>query len=157
MKNEDFRKQIEALIEKELPNQVGEALRKKLEQADKDAVEVARLRGELDYQIDVVNKLKEQLEEHRVLGEREIELEKREEKVEERERNIDLTLLTTRLAEAEKRADTVTEFTMGLVRNTTFRKNIYDNEDQAGYQDGNGNWIQPGPVNKHLEETQTEE
>ena len=149
--------EIQDIIAKSLPAQVGEVLKKRLEQADRDKARVEQLSQELDGKKHECSVLNETIAKHHNLTEREKGIEAREVDVSKREKNIEVIILQSKLEEANKRAELVTGFTHGLVRNVEVRKSIYDSESQAPFQDSNGNWHYPQPTSKSHTETQTKE
>ena len=70
------------------------------------------------------------------------------EDIEKRERNLELTLVKMQLEESQKRADVVTTFVSGLVRNTNFRESVFDSEMRDGYYDSQNVWRNPQNVTK---------
>ena len=88
---------------------------------------------------------------HKKLDERASELKSRESALKSKQRNLDISILEIKLEEANKRADVVTQFTSGLVRNTEVRKNYFSNRswndvrnDPSGY-----------PITNHLTDDKT--
>ena len=145
--------EINAIIEKNLPAQVEEILQKQLAQGEKDAKELESTVKALEAQRKQTDLLEAQVNEYHKLDVRNSALELREKEVAEKERLIELSTMKIQLEEANKRADIVINFTNGLVRNTSFRKTVFDNENQAPYMGANNQWISPTPVHKNLTET----
>jgi len=79
--------------------------------------------------------------------------------LEEKERDLEVTTLTIKLEESEKRADMVQTFTSGLVRNTIIRKHILDSEniDMPMMYDNSGNQIGGGFKNTTKSYTENKE
>jgi hypothetical protein len=150
-------KEIEEIIKKNLPEHVGEVLKKRLTEADNDAFDLVKYKQFYEDTKDSLAKANLKIEEYKKLDERNFKLEDRERTVAEKERMLDVTTLKIQLEEANKRADTVINFTSGLVRNVEFRKQVYDSQYQAGYSDGRGNYIQPSPIDTHHNEVKTTE
>lgn len=147
---------IALAIEKSLPKQVGESLKTRLDLCDRleETLEVK----ELD-----ITKLKEEC--NNLTRDRDNlqtklaaynDLEVREKALEEEQINLKVTLLTNSLVEAEKRADIIKEYTATLVKNTTFKKSIFGNENGTPYYDNNNNYITPNS-NISRDETITED
>lgn len=152
-----MQKEIEDIINANLPAQVGEVLKKRLEQAEVDAKTVESQRGELERKSIEIKGLKEFIDGHTALNLRELAIQEREFEVEKKERAIEVFGLQIKLEEANKRAELVAGFTQGLVRNIEFRKEIFDSETLAPFIDGNGNWQYPQPTSKMHTETQKSE
>ncbi len=150
-------KEIKLIIEKNLPAQVGAVLKETLAKAESDAIAVEEGKKTLANLREFNRSLEKRLSDHGKLDDRETSVAARERAVKENEVNQEVAVLKIKLEESEKRADAVTGFTTGLVRNTIFRKTVLDSENQLGYPDGNGNWVQPTPVNKDLTETKEKE
>lgn len=118
---EDILKDLNASIEKNLPAQIGEVLRKRLQQAEIDAKKVTSLTEDVKYYqetLDAVNK--------KLVSQQ--ELERKEENVaaklldlDTRERNIKIQILETQLTEANKRADISKELVTLVFKNPTYK------------------------------------
>lgn len=140
-KNDELNKKIEDAIKDSMPSKVGDELKKLLEQGKNDAVKVIQLNNEIT---DLKKNLHSQLtklQEYAKLDERNATLEAREKKVAEDERQIELKTLQYQL-EAEKAK---TEFTknvaLGLVRNTEYRRKLFDNINEPSGTDQYGNHV----------------
>lgn len=148
-------KEINEIIKENLPAQVGEILQQQLAKGEKDAKELVATVSAFESERRTNNELRARIEEYTKLDTRNAALELREKEVAEKERVIELTTLKIELAEANKRADIAVNFTNGLVRNSEFRKHIFDSENQTGYMGPNNQWIQPSNVCKSFDETKT--
>lgn len=149
--------EIEEIIKKNLPAQVGEVLKKQLDQAEKDAATVIHQKERIEQQQTEINALSVKLQKHYDLDQREAEIKTRELNVSDKERAIEVFALQIRLEEANKRAELISGFTAALVRNTEFRKTIFDSETQSPFQDVNGTWHYPSPTSKSHTENKTAE
>ena len=137
--------ELQDVIEKNLPAQVGETLRKRLEQADLDAKKLentTRLLVARDAAVTALTKenesLKEQLGKHTELG-------KREDAVKEAERDQKVFRLETEL-NAERRISNTFDETLGkLVRNVEYRSRTLGNENLVIPGNPGGNGYQPTP------------
>lgn len=145
--------EFKAIIEKNLPAQVGDVLKKRLEQADVDASNLKRANETLDANGKTITSLNAQIAEYKKFDERNAAISAREIAVTESERNLKVKELEFQLASEKDKTGFAKEVALGLVRNTEYRKTIFDNESQSGYYDGKGNYIQPGNINKNLSET----
>jgi hypothetical protein len=152
-----MKSEIKAIIEKNLPAEVGNVLKKVLEQGQADAIAVTELQDEVK-RLNKLNNIKATkitlLEEFQ---DRAGKLDVREAAVVEKEIWHANTMLKLQLEEANKRSEMVASYTTSLLRNTSVRKEIFDSETQAGYPDGNGTWQYPSPVSKSFRETKEEE
>lgn len=85
-------------IEKSLPKQVGEALQKRLIQADRDAEEVERLTNSTKHNTGVINNLRDDLKKAQSIISKHQLLDSRESAVEQKERNLKIAELEYQLA-----------------------------------------------------------
>lgn len=123
-------KEILAAIEKDLPNQVGVLLKERLEQAESD-------KKKLDTQLeknkileklnkghsDNITKLKNKLTKHSNLL-------LREDNVLKKEREIEITSLKNQLTIERDKSEFAKNVALGLVRNTNYRKQVFDKTGQ---------------------------
>jgi hypothetical protein len=116
--------EIKAIIEKNLPEQVGNVLKIRLEKAEKDAVRVEELISNCDAKDKRIMCLENQLQKHRIIDQREVDINVRELKVAEAERSQKVFQAELRAAEAEKRANEIAGFTGMVFRSPVFRKTI---------------------------------
>lgn len=147
--------EIKAIIEKNLPAQVGDVLKLRLEQAEKDVVKVKQQEEALQSKNVTITGLEKQVADYKKFDERNATLEAREKAVADGERNLKVATLEFQLTAEKEKTQFSKDVALGLVRNTEFRKHIFDSENQQGYQGANGQWIYPTPVNKSLDENKT--
>jgi hypothetical protein len=140
-KNDELNKKIEDAIKDSMPSKVGDELKKLLEQGKSDAAKVIQLTNQNIDLSKTISTLNEKLTNYAKLDERNATLEAREKKVAEDERQIELKTLQYQL-EAEKAK---TEFTknvaLGLVRNTEYRRKLFDNINEPNGKDQYGNQV----------------
>lgn len=157
----DLQMKIQEAIEKDMPKQVGENLKKLLEEGEKAKERLLKLEKNFELAQENFNKLEAENRKLLALKNRAEELEEKADGLEAKERALEIEILKIKLAESEKRADMVNQYTQGLVRNTSFRKKIFDSDSQMQdwYFDGQGVWHQPQPINstKNHEETREED
>lgn len=144
--------EINEIIKKNLPAQVGEVLKQRLEQAEKDAADLKKCSKDLADATATVSELNILLGRHKSLDERSEALKAREIAVDVLERSQKTNQLQYELESEKQKTDFVKSVALGLVRNTEYRKNIFDSETQAGHYNENGMWIQPTPIHKAFEE-----
>ena len=101
--------------------------------------------------------LQNTLNEYRVFDERNASLDDREKDLDAKEYNLKLTVLQGELDSEKEKSSFAKSIALGLVRNAEYRKHVFDNENQGGYYDGNGKFIQPAPINKSLTENKTQD
>lgn len=147
--------EFKQIIEKNLPAQVGDVLKKRLEQAKEDEAKVTHLEKQVGILNQAVTGLEARIAEYKKLDDRNAAIEAREDACALQERDLKVETLTYKLLAEMEKTQFSKDVALGLVRNTEYRKNIYDSENQGGYQGPNG-WVQPAPVNKSFTETKTE-
>jgi len=145
-------KEMQEIIKKNLPAQVGDALKTRLEQAEKDADTVKRQAEQILSKEAIIRCLEKIVSDYREFDARNVALEGREKAVADSERNLKIATLEFQLAAEKEKTTFSKEVALGLVRNTEYRKNVFDNENQSGYYDGNNHWVMPTPINKSLTE-----
>jgi len=150
---------IAAAIENNMPQAVGQHLQKLLKEAETNTKIVKTQQDDITRLRKEVETRDEHLKKHGSLEDREARVTNREDIVSERERVIDITLLEIRLEESDMRAETTFKLVDKLVRNTVFKKTIFDNEDNDGLPviDGQGVAHYPIPKNRSYIETKTED
>lgn len=148
--------EFKAIIEKNLPAQVGDVLKKRLEQADSDASRVKSLDAALLDRDQMIGRLSATIAEYKKLDERNAALEAREKACDTQERDLKVKTLEYQLQSEKDKTQFSKDVALGLVRNAEFRKSVFDNETQASYYDAQGRYITPN-VNKSLTQTKTQD
>lgn len=121
-------KEILELIERDLPNHVGNVLKKKIEQADKDAATIEIQSKEIVIYKKNVSTLMKHGAEMQAELDIHTKLDDKIQALEERERNLKISILQIEL-EAEKYKTTfMNSVTMGLVRNVEYRQSIHESD-----------------------------
>ena len=151
--DEQMNLEIQEAIKKSLPNQVGEALKERLAQADRDAKEVKLLNDKINDWIKLREEDKKTIEAYRKFEERNSKLEEREKAVAEQERNLKLQTLEYQLNSEKEKTQFSKEVVMGLVRNTEYRTTVFSSDHKPGYTDKDGKWVPDLTTNKNLSET----
>jgi len=170
---EKIMNQLQAIVTEQLPLHVGEALQKRLKAADDLEIEVAdhlKTIKEKDRILEVkdkeISRLNDCIKAHNDITLRENSVKDREEAVRVRENTADVSELKYQLQAEKEKSQWAREIGSGLVRNTIFRKTVFDSENQAPYMVPDPNphafhgaqvMVHPTPVNKNLNETQQEE
>jgi hypothetical protein len=146
--------EIQEIIKKNLPQQVGEVLKLRLEQAEKDAKKVIELENKISQLEKTVNEKQSELSSYKLLDERNSKLNEREELLNKKQHDLDLDILQHKLESEKDKSEFAKSVALGLVRNTEFRKSVFDSENQQSYYNDNV-WVQPTPINKQLTETKS--
>lgn len=136
--------EMKEAIGKHLPQAVGDVLQERLKQAYADAAMVVTQKERLDNLIGQIRDLEgklnaanEELKKHGALATREAA-------VAEKERNAEIAALKVQLEAANGNTQFAKDVALGLVRNTEFRRNVFDSEststpiipEGSGYQAG---------------------
>ena len=146
--------EIQEIIKKNLPQQVGDMLKVRLEQAEKDAKKVIELEEKLKQFQTTINEKQSELSAYKLLDERNSKLDEKEQFLNKKQHDLDLEILQQKFESEKDKSDFAKSIALGLVRNTEFRKSVFDSENQAPYYEGQ-NYIIPTPVNKSLTETKS--
>lgn len=143
-------KEIEEIIKKNLPEQVGEVLKERLLKADEDALELVKYKRFYEDTKENLAKANARIEEYKKLDERNAGLEKREKELEAREREFKIHTLEYQIAAEKDKTIFSQQLALGLVRNTNYRESIFDNEHKEGYYDNtSGKWVEATNVTKN--------
>lgn len=129
--------EIKAIIEKNLPAQVGAVLKGVLEQAEKDAVKVKQQEEALVSKTATITGLEKTISDYRKLDERNGTLEGRERKVAEDERNLKIATLEFQLVAEKEKTEFSKSVALGLVRNTEYKRTLFDSQTDP-YKDQYG-------------------
>jgi len=149
-----MKEELEEIIKKNLPAQVGDTLKKVLEKGKKDAEELDIFTNANRALKADVKTLEGRVEKYQEFDARNSALDAREKELEDKERNLEIELLKMRLDTQKTIAANNQEVAMGLVRNTEYRKHIFDNKPgRDPYYDANNNYIcPPNEISEHTEE-----
>lgn len=134
--------EINQIIAKNLPQAVGDELRKRLEQADRDALLLKSAVTNQEAQRVEIASLKEQLAAHAAKLSLHGDLAKREADVAARERGAENQALRIELEAHKGNAQFARDVAMGLVRNTEFRNSVHENHNGRALAVPNGGMVQ---------------
>jgi len=149
--------EINAIIKKNLPAQVGENLQVVLAKAQSDAKDLDTLNIKHNKLVTEKNKVDKKLLKQEELETKIHQLSVDRTKFEREQRDAKVKELEYKLVEAERRADTIHGYTETLVKNTLVRKSVFGNNNTMGYSDSNGQWQDPRGESTDHNETTTEE
>jgi len=121
-------KEIKAAIEANLPAQVGDVLKEKLLQADRDAAQVKALTEELCTRKKDLCECDAKLHEYSKFDARNAELDTREEDLNLKVRLSVTNELNYQLEAEKDKTAFVKELAMGLVRNTEYRRELFNSQ-----------------------------
>jgi hypothetical protein len=132
-------KEFQEIIQKNLPAQVGEALKKRLEVADQADNEIPRLKSEIR-NLQISNAaLQEKIDEKDKI-ESMISIQQSQlEKIEKEQHDLDLEKLRIQLEVEKDKSSFVKDIAMGLVRNQEFRRRLFDSKSGPESVDQYGN------------------
>lgn len=131
--------EIRSIIEKNLPAQVGETLRLVLEKGEKDAAALELANKANKDAANLIDRLNEQIAEYRKLDSRNAGIEAREKAVADKERSLKIAELEYQLQAEKDKAQFGKDVAMGLVRNTEYRRTLFDNVTEPSGLDHYGN------------------
>lgn len=146
----ELEKELNEIIKKSLPQHVGETLRERLEQADKDAEENKKLKEEHQKLKSELSEKNSIIEGYKKFDERNKDLNRREKELEAGLIKLEIETLKYQLETEKEKTDFTKSIALGLVRNTQYKKTIFDTENKGGVpmQDGHGNFHYPMPTSK---------
>jgi hypothetical protein len=152
----ELEKELQESIKKNLPQQVGDVLKQRLEQADKDAKKVEELVEIVASLNQDVMEANEKIETYKEFDLRNGLLDSREKELKGERNSLDLEKLRYQLQSEKDKTTFSQNLAMGLVRNTEYRKNIFDSETCGQpVTDGEGRIHYPMPTNKIHTSTET--
>lgn len=151
--------ELQESIKKNLPQQVGEVLKERLEQADRDAKRVLSLEKEVKNLEEQEEVFKGIIEDYKKFDARNTDLDSREKTLEDKIIKLEIEQLKYQLSAEKDKTVFSQNLAMGLVRNTEYRKTIFDSENVGGTPviDGQGNYHYPIPTSKSYCETNIQE
>lgn len=126
----DIAKDIQDAIEKQLPAAVGEVLRVRLEQADKDAKERKILETRNAEQRREIQQLESRVTTRDIELKRAGDLDARTTELDTRERNMKIATLEIQLAAEVSKTAFAREVALGLVRNVEYRHSVFENQNR---------------------------
>jgi predicted nucleic acid-binding Zn-ribbon protein len=131
--------EIKEIIAKNLPAHVGEVLQQRLiELADLEK-SFQDLTAKYDESRKRISELEEKVREYSRHDERNNKLDARENHIEERERNYKIFELTTQLNCEKEKTSIASGLAHSLVRNTEYRKTVFDSKSGPEGRDSYGN------------------
>jgi hypothetical protein len=134
--------EINEIIAKNMPQAVGEQLRKRLEQADRDSEKNKQYSTLLDTQRAQITQLMGEVGELKAKLDAHAALEKREAEVSARERAAENQALRTELEAHKGNAEFARSVAMGLVRNIEYRNSVYESQTHRAMAVPQGGMVQ---------------
>jgi hypothetical protein len=128
--------EIQAIIEKNLPAEVGNTLKIVLERGEKDAQRVEVLGVDLKNAKEQISDITAKLNKYISLDKYQDELDKREKAISEKERNQKVIEAELKAVEAEKRAGELAGFVGMVFKSPIFRKSIFGSQPVPSGQYG---------------------
>lgn len=122
--------EIKAIIEKNLPEQVGDLLKQRLEQAETDAGIVKLQNEKLINKNATIAELENQISVYKKMDERNSLLEAREKLVNDSERGLKIATLEFQLLAEKEKTEFSKNVAMGLVRNTEYKRTLFDSQSE---------------------------
>jgi hypothetical protein len=124
MEKEIMTNEIEQLIKKHLPAQVGDTLKKVLEQGERDAKTIIEQKEEISKLTTRLETANNKLSHYRNFDDRNAKLEVRERDCDKRERDLKIATLEYKLEVEKDKTAFTKNVALGLVRNTNYRTRI---------------------------------
>lgn len=131
--------EIKAIIQKNLPAEVGTILKERLEQAEEDAANLEQTREQLKNRDRHVANLESVIEDYKKFDQRNATLEEREKAVSQSERDLKVATLEYQLAAEKDKTAFSQSVTLGLVRNTEYKSVVFDSKSGPDGRDQYGN------------------
>lgn len=131
--------EIQDIIKKNLPEQVGTVLKARLDQAEKDSETVKQQQDAIAKQEQAIKKLQAEISKYMELDTRNAGLDTREKALEIQERDFKVKVLEATVLTEQDKTKFAKDVAMGLVRNTEYRKNIFDTKSGPEGRDNYGN------------------
>lgn len=145
-------KEIKASIEKNLPKQVGDALRERLEQADKIEEALAVSQSQLKTERELTERLRKEIVALNALKNDSIVLNQLRVSLENETRELKVKTLEIQLEAEQSKSAFGFNVALGLVRNTEFRRNLIDSQTLPPVMGSQG---YPIPQNTFQSSTET--
>lgn len=153
----ELEKELNEVIKKNLPQHVGEALRERLEQADKDAKEVERLTSLNKTLTNDNARLVAESSKVYEQGQKYADLKSREKELADAIKFFEIEKLTVELAAERESKEFARNVALGLVRNTQYKETIFDTETVVNPPTLDGRYVPPTNTTKNYNKTITEE
>lgn len=138
--------EFKEIIAKNLPSQVGDALKQRLQEADADKATIKRLeaneatlKARIQELEDLTLKYAKKDDEYNRIQNYKKELDKRE-------FELELTITKNKLENEIDKSLFAKSVALGLVRNTAYREQVYKSENPVPFFDTNGVYLQPPPT-----------
>ena len=151
----DLREQIQAAIDKDLPKQVGDSLKRRLEEADESERVLELTKADLKKTLETVLNLKEKISNLEALKIEKQDLDRKTKDLEKRENDLKITVLTSQLESEKEKSKFGFDVALGLVRNTEFRRNLTDNKILPSIPSNGPNGSYPIPQNTFQTSSET--
>ncbi len=130
--------EMQEIIKKHLPAQLGETLKKRLEQADEDADTVKNQKEQILSKDSTIRGLEKTITEYKKFDEINKGLEAREKVIADKESKLKIEELTYQLSSEKEKTKFASDVALGLVRNIEYRNSTFKNKtipfkNQHGY------------------------
>lgn len=133
--------EIQDIIKKNLPEHVGQVLKDRLEQAEKDASDVKTLKQMVAERDNDLDSLKKIIAEYKEKDSRNAGLDAREAVLNAKETKFEVESLKVQLESEKHKSEFAESLAMGLVKNTTYKSTVFKNNTENGYTDRDGRWV----------------
>ena len=132
MENE-IDKAITEAINKQLPTEVGEVLRQRLEEAKETEEELVKVTEKKDQLFELTNRLEEKMSKHEAIDRREVAVKSQEIAAKKVADEMNLKACEVELNAEKRISNTLENVLLGLVRNIEYRKNVIGTEPNGDF------------------------
>lgn len=117
--------EFKAIIEKQLPKQVGEVLQERLRKADEDEKALKEYITLCERRFDTIQEQERKIKEYQAFDNRNAALEAREKALADAERNLKIKELEYQLNTEKEKSSFCMDVTTKLVRNTEYKSSVF--------------------------------
>lgn len=147
---------IEKAIKESLPSQVGEVLKQELERIPKLEHQLKVSEDSINDKLVTIRRLEDKVNELQHLENKARSLELKEAALEKGERDLKIRELEYQLNSEKDKSEFARQVALGLVRNTVFKENVFDNVSGPSGTDQYGNIVY-GNTTKNFTSEKTQE
>jgi hypothetical protein len=148
--------EFKAIIEKQLPAQVGKVLQERLAKADQDEKSLKEYINLCEQRYQTIQDQERKIKEYQAFDSRNAGLEAREKAVADAERNLKVKELEYQLNTEKEKSSFCMDVTRTLVKNVEYKKSIMDS-DWVSAHSRDGKWVDAHTETKTFTETKTAE
>lgn len=148
--------EILELIDKHLAKNVGDVLKKRLEEADFNTAELKKVKEHLNEKLDKISKLNSELSVLQELKQNYEDLENQRRKFEGEKMKYEVEKLKYQLSSEKEKSEFAKNIGLGLVRNLEYRNSMFYNESIGDHNTPQG-WVGSRIITKNFTEEKSTE